>query len=49
MLQGRILSMRETRKGPKITDIETYLHQLYKKPSSGPSAADLADLAREAE
>jgi hypothetical protein len=48
-LVDRILSMREIRKGPKITDIETYLHQLYKKPPPGPSAADLADLAREAE
>jgi predicted DNA-binding transcriptional regulator YafY len=45
-LVDRILSMRETRKGPKITDIETYLHQLYKKPPSGPSAADLAVLAQ---
>jgi hypothetical protein len=46
-LVDRILSMRETRKGPKITDIETYLHQLYKKPPPGPSAADLAALAQE--
>jgi predicted DNA-binding transcriptional regulator YafY len=46
-LVDRILSMRETRKGPKITDIETYLHQLYKKSPSGPSAADLAALAQE--
>jgi hypothetical protein len=46
-LADRILSMRETIKGPKITDIEMYLRQLYKKPPSGPLAADLAALARE--
>jgi predicted DNA-binding transcriptional regulator YafY len=44
-LVDRILSMRETRTGPKITDIEAYLEQLYKKPPSGPSAAELAALA----
>jgi TM2 domain-containing membrane protein YozV len=46
-LVERILSMRKSRKEPEIKDIETYLYQLYKKPSSGPSAADLADLALE--